>query len=355
MLRIGVDALRGVNVRLPRRNGPAQLHSGCVHVVGLVEDQRACGQRDPQRAQEERRRKNDEERLDRADGHGRRPDLHSRARCPRPDPTRWGHDRGDDSDDHEIPGKDEPRHAHVHVDIVEVARREPEGRQDHRGHEPDPRDEPAPAADQRHERQQPDHVLGREHLPERDVRTDGRDRCGDEPAVVQGSPRKPGPDGDERSHGRDGRDEEQEVGSRARDVLGSERRDDRDSQPDQAVRHDQDRAAEALDLERTIDLPLQGSPDALGRDERERQDADDHDGDEDPETDQGLAPSAPSPHLDDQDRQDHCRIDLGHRGEGEAHGTDPMVAVDHRRKSARGERGRPEVEMRCDHRPDEDR
>ena len=82
------------------------------------------------------------------------------------------HEDGDDREQHEVAREDEPRgRRRVVVDERPVAGRDPDLRQ-HDARPRSGRDQPAPAGDERDERDQPDQELRREHLAEHDEGAD---------------------------------------------------------------------------------------------------------------------------------------------------------------------------------------
>ena len=82
-------------------------------------------------------------------------------------------------DEHQVAREHDAREVEV-VRVREVALREPHLREHARGRQQRGRRDAARAADERHERDQPEQVLRREHLAERDERADGRRRVADE-------------------------------------------------------------------------------------------------------------------------------------------------------------------------------
>src|SRR5581483_12184245 len=102
---------------------------------------------------------------------------------------------------------------------VPVAKREPDLREHQREREDRSRREPAPAAHEDDERDEPDQELRREHLPERDEGADGGAEGAHKP-VARGRPAgKPDPDAYHRERLQHGRRDRERVGYGADEVL----------------------------------------------------------------------------------------------------------------------------------------
>ena len=109
------------------------------------------------------------------------------------------------------------------------------------------------------------------------------------------------------------------------------------------LRGEEERRAQALDLERPPELALHGVDEALRRDQRERHDDHREGCRERAERDPRLPPAVPPRDVDEQRRQEHERVDLRRDGDpqhGEAEALPPGEDGGERR---RRQQGRPEV------------
>ena len=207
-----------------------------------------------------------------------------------------------------------------------------------------------PARSERHERQEPRQVLGREHLAEDGERADGRRPGGDVALVVVGSaPEHPG----DHEHERD----REQRGEHADRVGGEAAEVDRAGLPlDPALVVDaelrageQDRGAEALDLQVALQLRPEAEADAPGREQEEGE----HEhgaGDE-----EGGAGTRQRPDAPDRDRHHDRRIEL-HRGADAEQGAGrPLAGAQERHERDRGEQRRHGVVAVEEHGAHEDR
>ena len=153
----------------------------------------------------------------------------------------------------------------------EVAEWEPDLRQDERRREQGACPEPSASAHERHDRDQPDQELRREHLPERDERAERSRGRAHERFPRSRASRKRQPDPEQRrdlhDRGHDGKDGR----SRAGDVLRTVARLAGEPEAEDVVRDEQERGAEALDLQRPAQLDADAVPDTARREDDERQ------------------------------------------------------------------------------------
>ena len=130
------------------------------------------------------------------------------------------------------------------IDVVEVAVGKPDLRQDEGGREQGGGRDPAPAADERDERDQPEEELRREHLPERDERAHGGGGVAEQARARRGAVSERSPQRHER---RDLNEREDSAdASVAGDVLRAVRGDHARMAED-----GEERGAETLDLQRS--------------------------------------------------------------------------------------------------------
>ena len=240
-------------------------------------------------------------------------------------------------------------------DDVPVARREPELRDDERSGEDARRDETGPPGNERNKRHEPDEELRREHLPERDERGDGRCRGDDEPLPLGRVTSEEKPDSGEGHRLDDRLGRRNRLGQRAGEILRAVTRDDHGVVEPELVAGEKDARTEALDLERPAYLALEALEETVGCDEREREKGGRENEGEDGKRDEGLAPSSPARDVDEREREEDERVDLGGDPRGKEAEGNAIAAGEERDEPADRERGRPEVEAGEDHRAKEKR
>ena len=121
------------------------------------------------------------------------------------------------------------------------------------------------------------------------------------------------------------------------------------------VRGEQQRRAEALDLQRTRRLPDDAVPDAVRREREERDDDHGHDRRCRAQAEQRLAPAARTPDVGDRRRDHDRREGLGRDPEPERGEPEPLPPGQHRREPGHRQEGRPEVVAVEDHRAERER
>ncbi|HXZ58006.1 MAG TPA: hypothetical protein VEG40_10515, partial [Gaiellaceae bacterium] len=126
-------------------------------------------------------------------------------------------------------------------------------------------------------------------------------------------------------------------------------------QPAGLVRGEQDRRAEALDLQRPAGLVVDARPEPVRREDGERQD-DDRDGQSGrAEAEEGLAPAAPPPDIRERGRDEHAREDLRREADPERGEAEPLPPAEDRSEAGDRERGRPDVVAVDQHRAEGER
>src|SRR5258708_2129580 len=121
------------------------------------------------------------------------------------------------------------------------------------------------------------------------------------------------------------------------------------------MRSDEQRRAEALDLQRPRRLPHDAVPHAARREDEERQDDDRDDSGREAETQERLTPSARAPDVRKRNGDQHRRPDLHGDARAEQSVPEAYAAGDERRERPGRKRRRPEVEARQHHRPEQQR
>jgi len=197
-----------------------------------------------------------------------------------------------------------------------VVPREPGLREAQRQEEQCAGEEAEPPAHEEDERDEPDQVLRRQHLVERDERRDCRG-SGEQHglSVAVAAPGEDDPDRDDGHHSEHRREIRGEAcpvsAKRLRSVRidGCER-----THPEVLGRH-QDGGAEALHLQRPAELVGEHRAQAVRRDDREGQEARGRDGDERGQVGERSCASLSPPEVDERDREEDHRPEL--RGEAE--------------------------------------
>ena len=157
----------------------------------------------------------------------------------------------------------------------------------------------------------------------------------------------PRADGEEDPHGDDcddlhGRLQTRErVRQLAREVLGAEARDDRRLVPAEVRHREEDGGAEALDLQRAPRLLRERVQEPVPREDGERDEHGCEHSGEDPETDEGLPPTASARHVEQRDRKQHGRVDLRRDSEPEHAEAEPFAAPGEGGESPDAEQGGP--------------
>ena len=180
------------------RDLPTEDRPGGIAVVGLVEDERALWQCQPDEAQEHRADEDHDEDPGRGHGSERGPDPSSQGECRGADPLQRK-DEGSEQDDHgQVPGDDDRGDPPVEVvDEVEVPAREVGQGEEQRCDQGAASNQPSSSTDEHNDRRQPDDVLGRQDLAERNIGDDRRGGRLDQPTAIGRSPGEPGPDADQ--------------------------------------------------------------------------------------------------------------------------------------------------------------
>jgi hypothetical protein len=208
--------------------------------------------------------------------------------------------------------------------------------------------------DERHERQQPDQILGRDELREREEAGDRSGRCQNKSlAVDTGATDEPQHE-QHRRHLQRRRHPRENVGQRPREVprdSGGRAADDlRVVDPD-AVRCEQQRAREALELERALRLRFQALPDAVPTDQRERAD---HDHDNRSKGEERTHEAACT-HRQTKEGEKRERVELRGHGQAEQREAERRPLVEQRAHSRGHKQRRPGVVGVERHRPERQR
>src|SRR5204862_8268616 len=135
--------------------------------------------------------------------------------------------------------------------------------------------------------------------PERDEGDERSRRRGEQPVALDAASSEEDPDGEERDDLKGGLDGCEGIRQRAGKVLRAVRRDDRRLIGAQPVSGQENRRAEALDLERAAELLRQAVGDAPGRENGKREDHERKDRGKDREGERG-GPRPPSPRDPDE-------------------------------------------------------
>ena len=272
-------------------------------------------------------------------------------------PPRPGEHRSD-RDDGEVAREQEPGPGRRVVEREPpVGAGEPRLRQAEREQEQRRAGEPAPAADERDERHEPDQELRREHLPEGDER-------GDAPRPTRGATASPS--------GRRRRANAIQIATTStasttvdaaataaavepESALRAVARHGLDVGTAQVAGREEHGRAEALDLERSAELPGQAVAEAVRREHGEGEEAGGGDGDEGRPPGEGGGAAAAPPEVCEPDRREHERPELRReRGAGERAGRERLPAEDERERG-RGEQRGPEVEAGVEERAEHER
>ena len=118
---------------------------------------------------------------------------------------------------------------------------------------------------------------------------------------------------------------------------------------------EQERRAEALDLQRARELAGDAVPEPGGRDDQEREHPGGEHAREPAPGNERLPPSFPPPDVDERERDDDAGPQLGRDAEPEQREPEPRPPAHERGDRAGADRRRPEIEARQDDRPEQDR
>jgi len=221
---------------------------------------------------------------------------------------------------------------------------EPRLRQAEREEEKGAGGDAAPAPHEGNERHEPDEVLGREHPVEGDERGDG---CGGREegrlSVHVAPPGEGDPDPEDRRELERGRQVGCESGAPPPQRLGAVRRDGRERVHAEVLRRHQHCRAEALHLERSVELVGEHRAEAVGREYREGQEARRRDGDERGHVCESGGTSSLPPEVRDCDRQEDGRPELRGEAEPEEQAADHGSLAHDRGEGADREQCRPQV------------
>jgi hypothetical protein len=112
------------------------------------------------------------------------------------------------------------------------------------------------------------------------------------------------------------------------------------------VAGEEERSAQALDLQRPRPLVPEALPDAVRREHDERDEHRGQDREQQPAADERLPSALALPDVGDRDRHEHRRVQLRGHSRTERHVPESQPPAEERGEGGRNERGGPEVEAR---------